>query len=195
MFGWADTNWLRVCGYLLVAILCFAAAKQEDRDSVGAWPPFWILTGVLFVVMAAGRAGDLADLMTDAMRQRAVSEGWYERRRHIQGMVVAALAGTWLLTVLVAIWRVPERRRRYLPMIVIVLTIGFYAAVRIVSLHQLDAVLHRRQAAGMRYGTIFEYVLLLAATACAVWTPRRRLGTRPESPLPATASVGDAQAT
>ncbi|HEX6657902.1 MAG TPA: hypothetical protein VF065_07460 [Ilumatobacter sp.] len=195
MFGWADTNWLRVCGYFLVAILCFVAARREDRDSPGAWPPFWVLTGVLFVIVALGRAGDIADLMTDTMRQRAVSEGWYERRRHAQGMVVAALAGTWLITVLMAIWRVPERRRRYLPMIVIVLTIGFYAAVRIVSLHQLDWLLYRRQAAGMRYGTIFEVLLLSAATACALWTPRRRLDTRSQASLATPATVADSQPT
>jgi hypothetical protein len=175
MFSWADTNWLRVCGYVLVAILCFAAARREDPEQPGCWPPFWILTGALFIVMALGRAGDIADLMTDTLRQRAVDEGWYERRRHVQGLVVAGLAGGWLIAVLVAIWRVPERRRRYLPMIVVVLTVGLYAAIRVVSLHQLDAVLYRRRSVGVRHATLIEYALLYLAGLCAIWTPRRRL--------------------
>jgi hypothetical protein len=174
MFGWADANWLRVCGYLLVALLCFVAVWREDRESPGSWPPFWMLTGALFVVMAVGRAGDIADLLTDAMRDRAVEGGWYESRRKLQGLVVAALGLTWFALVTTACWRVPARRRRYLPMIVIVLTIGFYAAVRIVSLHQVDGLLHRREIAGARYGTIFELSLLTVAGACSLWTPRRR---------------------
>ena len=156
---------MRVCGYVVVAVLCFVAARREKPESPGSWPPFWILTGALFVIMALGRAGDVADLMTDTLRQRAVSQGWYRSRRHVQALVVAGLGLSWLIAVLVAVWRVPSRRRRYLPMIVVVLTVGFYAAIRIVSLHQLDSVLYRRQAAGMRYGTLIEFGLLVVAAA------------------------------
>ncbi len=77
MFGWADSNWLRVVGYLFVAALCFVGARREDGESEGSWPPFWVLTGALFVVMAIGRAGDIADLVTNALRERAVEGGWY----------------------------------------------------------------------------------------------------------------------
>jgi hypothetical protein len=176
MFGWADANWLRVCGYLVVAGLCFLAIRREDPDSPGSWPPFWLLTGGLLVVMAIGRAGDIADLVTDAMRDRAVEGGWYESRRRFQGLIVAALGLTWFILVMTACWRVPARRRRYLPMIVVVLTIGFYAAVRIVSLHQIDWLLHRREISGARFGTIVELTLLAVAAGCAIWTPRRKLG-------------------
>jgi hypothetical protein len=182
VFGWADANWLRVCGYLILAALCFLSARREDPDSAGSWPPFWLLTGGLFVFMAIGRAGDVADLVTDAMRDRAVEGGWYESRRRFQGLIVAGLGLTWFILVMTACWRVPARRRRYLPMIVIVLTIGFYAAVRIVSLHQIDGLLHRRQVAGARYGTIIELGLLFLAAACAMWTPRRKLGLAVDSP-------------
>lgn len=184
--SWADSNWLRICGYLIVAILCFVAARREDRDAPGSWPPFWILTGVLFVFMAIGRAGDIADVMTEAMRQRAVNEGWYNRRRHVQGLVVGSLALAWLISVLVSVWRVPARRRRYLPMIVVVLTIGFYALVRIVSLHQVDGLLYRRHTAGVRNGTLIEFALLCVAGACAIWTPRRAAS----APTPTQVAAG-----
>jgi hypothetical protein len=61
-------------------------------------------------------------------------------------------------------------------MIVVVLTLGFYAAVRVVSLHQIDGLLHRREIAEVRYGTVIELALLLLAAVCALWTPRRTLG-------------------
>lgn len=156
-----------------MAGLCFLGALREDREEAGSWPPFWLLTGALLLVMAIGRAGDIADVVTDALRQRAVSGGWYESRRRLQGAVVATVGLTWFVAVMAACWRVPARRRRYLPMIVIVLTLGAYAAIRVVSLHQIDAILHRRHFAGVRYGTAIEYALLVVAGACALWTPRR----------------------
>jgi hypothetical protein len=170
----ADSDWLRVAGYLIVAVLCFVAAWTEDRESEGSWPPFWFLTGALFAVLAIGRAGDIADVVTSALRERAVEGGWYRSRRRVQGVVVAGLGLTWFVAVMTACWRVPARRRRYLPMIVVVLTIGVYAAIRVVSLHQIDGLLHNRHTAGVRYGTVIEYSLLLLAGACAVWTPRRK---------------------
>lgn len=174
IFGWADSDWLRVFGYLFVAASCFVGAWREDDESEGSWRPFWFLTGALFVVMAIGRAGDVADRVTDVLRERAVAGGWYQSRRRVQGLVVAGLGLTWFVAVMTACWRVPARRRRYLPMIVVVLTIGVYAAIRIVSLHQIDGVLHNRRVAGARYGTVIELVLLLLTGTCALWTQRRQ---------------------
>ena len=156
MFEWADSDWLRVVGYVIVAGLCFWASWREDRESEGSWPPFWLLTGGLFLVMAIGRAGDVADMVTNLLRQRAIAEGWYQSRRRVQAVVVAGLGSAWFIAVMTACWRVPARRRRYLPMIVVVLTIGIYAAIRVVSLHQIDAVLHNRRTWGVRNGTLIE---------------------------------------
>jgi hypothetical protein len=174
MFGSADSNWLRAVSYLVVAGLCFVAAWREDGESEGSWPPFWVLTGALFGVMAIGRAGDVADAVTNALRTRAVAGGWYASRRKVQAVVVGGLGLIWFVAVMVACARVPARRRRYLPMIVVVLTLGLYAAIRVVSLHQIDAILHNRHIAGVRYGTIIEYALLVLAGACTFWTPRQR---------------------
>ena len=48
-------------------------------------------------------------------------------------------------------------------MIVVVLTVGVYAAIRVVSLHQIDGALHNRHIAGVRYGTVIEFALLIVA--------------------------------
>jgi hypothetical protein len=178
IFAWADSDWLRVVGYAIVSALCFVAAWREDRESEGSWPPFWFLTGGLFAVMGIGRAGDVADVVTNALRERAVAGGWYQSRRRVQAVVVGGLGLTWFVAVMVAVWRVPARRRRYLPMIVAVLTIGLFAAIRVVSLHQIDGVLHNRHLLGLRYGTVIEFALLLIAGACALWKPLR------EDPVP-----------
>lgn len=172
MLGLAESGWFRAGGYLLVAALAFAAGRRQDRDAPGAWPPFWLLTGALLLVMAVGRAGDVGDVLGDSIRDRAVERGWYESRRPLQAAVVGALGAAWFVAVITAIWRVPERRRRYLPMITVMITLAAFAAIRLVSLHHVDTLLHRRHVVGLRVGTAIEIVLLLLAAACTFWTPR-----------------------
>jgi hypothetical protein len=36
MFGWADSDWIRVVGCVIVAVLYFVAARREDGESEGS---------------------------------------------------------------------------------------------------------------------------------------------------------------
>jgi hypothetical protein len=174
----ADSNITRVVAYLLVTSTCCLAGARElrsDRREVNLWPPFWFLTAAVFVVMAVGRATALADVVADVGRREAIAAGWYDGRRRYQVMVVGAFFGAWFVTVVVALWRVPERRRRYLPMALLTVTIVCFAAVRLVSLHQIDAVLYRRQVMGAKVGAAVELVLLAMAAALSLWASRQAI--------------------
>jgi hypothetical protein len=111
-----------------------------------------------------------SDLFGDEVRARARAGGWYESRRKFQAVVVLGLGLAWLVTVFIAVWRVPERRRRYLPTIVAVVTLAAYAAIRVVSLHQIDGLLYRRRIGDVRFGTAVEFGLLAFAGVCTVLT-------------------------
>jgi hypothetical protein len=168
----ADSNLVRVVGYLVVASACCLAGARElrsGRRGTSLWPPFWFLTAAVFAVMAVGRATDLAEVVADVGRREAIAAGWYEGRRRYQVVVVGAFFAAWFVTVVAALWRVPERRRRYLPMALLTVTIGCFAAIRLVSLHQIDAVLYRRQIVGVNLGAVAELALLVLATALALW--------------------------
>ncbi len=103
---------------------------------------------------------DDSGTFTDALHDRAGHGQLVPRsRRHIQGAVVRAVGLIWFVAVTAACCSAYRRRRRYLPMIVIVLTLGAYAAIRVVYQHQMDAILDRRQMAGLRYGTAIECTL------------------------------------
>jgi uncharacterized membrane protein YeaQ/YmgE (transglycosylase-associated protein family) len=134
------------------------------------------MTAAVLLAMAVGRAGGIAEWIADLARSEARGEGWYDTRRRYQAVVVGAIGAAWGFSVLTACWRIPERRRRYLPMMIIVMTIGAYVAIRMVSLHQVDSLLYRRDLLGMRIGTLTEYAVLVAAGGCTFWTPTRRLG-------------------
>lgn len=77
------------------------------------------------------------------------------------------------MSVVVAIWRVPERRRRYLPAAIVVSSLICFAAIRMVSLHYVDALLYNHPIVGVRIGSIVELGLTTLALAAATF----RLGT------------------
>ena len=166
MIDTGGSNWVRVGAYLVVAALTLVALRREsDRAAEvdGVWPPFWPLTGGFLVVMAVGRAGGVGDLIAGLARNEVVSGGWYESRRPVQAAVVGAVGLAWLISVSVACWRTPERRRRYLPIGLAIVTLAAFAAIRLVSLHQVDTLLHRRHIGGVRVGTLTELGLVLLA--------------------------------
>lgn len=172
-----NSHWLRVLLYVLLVVLSLVARRRERAraaDVDGVWSPFWYLTAGLLAAMAVGRAGDIGSLISDLGRGRATDSGWYESRRPLQAAVVVTLGVVWFVTVSVACWRTPERRRRYLPMSVMVFTLAAYAAVRVVSLHQIDAVLHRRELASVRVATIVEVILLVITALVTLWVPAGR---------------------
>ncbi|MDQ1423013.1 MAG: hypothetical protein QOD72_511 [Acidimicrobiaceae bacterium] len=180
MLGWLDSNGLRIAGYAAAAIAAFVAGRRE-RPLVGAnpnlWPAFWFLTSGLFLFMALGRAADFAGLATDLGRSEAVAHGWYAERRKFQAALVGSLGAIWFVAVVVALWRVPERRRRYLPMAIVAFSLMCYAGIRVVSLHQVDAVLYRRHLAGAKVGSVVEFLGL--ATAIAVTSGQAWFVARP----------------
>lgn len=183
----ADSNWIRIGGYLLVACLALVARHREGRRGSGGdpWPPFWVWTASLLVVMAIGRVGGVADAIADVGRGEARDQGWYADRRPLQAAAVITMGCAWLIAVTLACWRTPERRRRYLPFGLVIVTIGAFAAIRMVSLHQVDTVLYRRHIADVRIGTITELSLLSVAALVTLWVPRGR----PPEPNPTLGSA------
>jgi hypothetical protein len=113
--------------------------------------------------MAVARATDLGGITTELGRSAAVEQGWYGDRRRYQGIGAAVVAFAWLVTVAVALWRVPARRRRYLPAAVAMFTLMCFIGVRLISLHQIDGLLYRRQLEGAQFGAVVELALLAVA--------------------------------
>jgi hypothetical protein len=180
-----NSHWFRVIGYVVLVLLCLVARRRErSRASEvdGVWPPFWLLTAGFLGAMAIGRAGDIGSLLSDLGRGRAADSGWYETRRPLQAVVVLALGAAWFISVSVACWRTPERRRRYLPMGLMVVTLAAYAAIRVVSLHQVDTLLHRREIAGVRVGAVIEITLLIITGLVTLWVPAGRAASTDDSP-------------
>jgi hypothetical protein len=154
--------------------MMLVARRRERRligDEDGLWPPFWIATCGLLLAMALGRAFEAGGLVATFGRRAAEGGDWYASRRPIQAVVIVGLVAAWCVVVIVALWRTPERRRRYLPVGLASLTLVAFAGVRVVSLHQVDSLVYRTDLAGVRVGTITEIALLVVTGLATRWCP------------------------
>ena len=175
MITLVNSGWLRTSGYLLAATAAFVAGRREVRSrGIGSdwWPRIWFLAAAILLVMALVRGSDLVHLLPDLGRRRARSEGWYENRREVQAAVIAALGAALVGTVAIAMRWVPANRRHYLPEAIVVLALVAFAAVRLVSLHQVDALLYRRRIHGVKVDAVIELAVLASAIVLPLWHPR-----------------------
>lgn len=161
-----DGSALRVLGYLLLAGVAAVWAVREmrhpERDRLEWWPRYWWIAVAILVTMAILRGGGITDAISDFGRTHARSGGWYDARRLFQALAVLLLTTAWFVGVVLAVWRVPPRRRRYLPHVIGLSAIVAFAAIRMISLHQVDTVLYRTEIAGVRIVAFVELGLELA---------------------------------
>jgi hypothetical protein len=174
VLGWVDSDGVRVVAYLVasaVALTTWARERRRVRSTPSLWPAFWLLTAAVFLGMAIGRAADLGGLATELGRSEARAQGWYADRRRIQAVVVGVVGATWLVVVAVSLLKVPARRRRYLPAALAVFTLMCFVGVRLISLHQIDSLMYRRDIAGAQVGALGELVLLSVSVVLTAWPP------------------------
>jgi hypothetical protein len=174
VLDWADSDGGRVIAYLVataIALLSWWREHRRGRRDPSLWPSFWLLSAGFFLAMAVARAADLGGLATQLGRNEAVDQGWYADRRRYQALGAALVGAGWLLTVAITLWRVPARRRRYLPAALATFTLMCYIGVRLISLHQIDSLLYRRHLAGAQFGAVVELVLLAVAVVLTAVPP------------------------
>jgi hypothetical protein len=171
-----DSGVTRDLGYLMAAALAGVRFGLEHRGlrprPVSSWPVYWMLSAILLTFLGLSRATRVGGLIADVGRNQARSEGWYDARRTLQAAVVVVIAATWLIGVVIAVWRVPPRRRRYLPSVIMISALVAFAFVRVVSLHHIDALLYRRDVGGVRFVAVIELGLLAMTITTIVLVPR-----------------------
>ena len=194
---WLDSNVIRTCGYVVVAGMMLGARRRERRrvgESDEISPSFWIVSCVFLLAIAVGRVVEAADLVTSLGRRAADGGGWSALRRPVQAVVVGGVGVTWFAVVAVAASRTPERRRRYLPVALAIVSLAAFAVVRVISLHQVDTLMYRTDVAGVRIVTVAD-LALLAVTGLTTWwcppatSPRTERSSSGRSPTERTTSA------
>lgn len=148
-----------VVAYGVLAVAALAARRHERSDPGDIWPMMWVLVIAFLVAGGLGRAFDVVGQVGDAARTAARQDGWYDARRWLQRVVVLLTGGVWASSVLFAALRTPERRRRYVPIAVAIVSLAAFVVVRAVSLHSIDSITNH-ELGPMDVGIAIELALL-----------------------------------
>jgi hypothetical protein len=171
-------DFVRELGYGLAATVCLLGWRSERRAAAAgadaAWPALWLSLAAMVGVLMLVRLAQVQYVFTDLGREEARESGLYDLRRLFQVGLIGGLALAWCAAVMVAAWRVPARRRRYLPAIAAASAIIGFAGVRAISLHHIDAVLYNHPLAGLRIVVLVEFALLAGLAAAVLLAVRRR---------------------
>jgi amino acid transporter len=163
--------------YLVAAVASFAAmrayranaevAERVDPDEATVQRTLggmWFVVGLLMVAFAANKQLDIQQWVADRVRDLARRQGWYERRREVQAVVIGGVAVVSLLVAGLLAYRLRHVLRRAIAVVVTVAAIVAFAVVRAVSLHHIDSVLN---AAGGWVRRLLEVATLLVLSALA----------------------------
>lgn len=163
-------GWVTVAAYLGTAALCFAARVRPAELSERR---FWTLVSVLLLLLGINKQLDLQTWLTEAGRDMALSQGWYEQRRIIQGIFIfwlgmGALGLRAWLGIHLRDLSTPARLSGKG-----VVLLGVFVLLRAASFHHVDAWL------GVRLAYLRVNVLLeLGAISIIAWAALGRLRLR-----------------
>lgn len=160
-------SWATVAAYAGVALLCehlWWVEPPEVRGRRRRRPRFWLFVAGLFTALAVAKLLNFQGYLIGSLRELAKSKDWYADRRLLQ---LAFVIGVGLLAMIVAAalvwagagsWR-SALRRHLLVAAAIVLLLGF-AAIRVASLHHVDALLYAEAVGGVEWNALIELGLV-----------------------------------
>lgn len=169
-------GWIATLAYFAAAWSCWAASrriKPEYRRTLSLrreWT-IWRALAALLAVLGVNKQLDLQSAVTELGRLLARSGGWYEQRRGVQLVFVAAVAAVALAGAGAAFW---ATRRTSPPVRLAVVALsallGFVVA-RAASFHHIDGAISHEWL-GLRVSSLVELSALLVLLAAARWQGR-----------------------
>jgi hypothetical protein len=174
-----NTDWLAfvvygvAIGMSVIATLVAADDKHPHLARRSLWP---LLTVVLLVLVTL-KVLDVQSTLVGEGRDIARLLGWYGERRLAQGAAIVLLAGVSFVFYRLAASGVDEVD--YALPLAAIFALCAFAAIRSVSLHQVDSLLYRTDLAGMQTHRLIEDGLtFVVAASAAASIAKRHAGRR-----------------
>ncbi len=150
-------GWFTVFAYGLTAFVAWLAARRAGNAPglANGSKGLWLLVSALMALLCVNKQLDLQSLVTDIARVIAWHQGWYQERREYQRwFVLAAVAGSGLITLLVlaGFWKFWFQHWLLGCGLAFLLT---FIVVRAISFHHFDAIL-KHKIGGMKMNWILE---------------------------------------
>ena len=160
-------GWFTVAAYFVAAALLL----YKRHLAISLYPSAWsqhrfvlLVLALLMIAMGINKQLDLQTWVTNVGRELAEAQGWYDKRRLVQGLVLAGIAaiGVTIAVVIVRMRGVAKAHR--LALFGVLLVVGF-VAVRASSFFKVDRLLGF-DTAGVR----INWMLELGAIAVVIWS-------------------------
>lgn len=159
-------GWITVAAYAAAAVLAWRNVGAARRTAVPE--SFWIALTVLMVVLGVNKQLDLQTWLSHVGRDMALEQGWYEQRRVVQAVFVAALAGGALATVLWARRQWHTLWHEYRAAFVGACVLLAFIVIRAASFHHIDMIL-RSDLGATALHRVLEVVGVLIVAAGSAW--------------------------
>lgn len=143
-------GWFTVGAYFASALLCLRAWRQSEapgqpsrRDILDARVRrrFWLIAATVLILLGINKQLDLQSLLTAIGRALAQDEGWYDSRRLVQEMFIAAVVGAAAIIVAASLWLFRRGGRWVLLGQVGLIALCGFVILRAASFHHVDALI------------------------------------------------------
>jgi hypothetical protein len=165
-------GWVTVAAYAVAAMLAARNALAARRTAVPAG--FWLALCGLMLLLGVNKQLDVQTWFGQTGRDIAIAQGWYERRRLVQGVFIVVLCGAAVVALAIArrLWRSLWQEYRWaFGGVAMLLT---FIIIRAATFHHVDAVLGVSVGVSTA-GRLLEVLgVLIVAVACAHWHAMHR---------------------
>ncbi len=173
-------GWITVMFYFIAMLICIY--KSESLKKIGERHQFWLYLALFLLLLGINKQLDLQTWFTQTLRDWSQVQGWYEQRRPLQAVFIAALA--------VAIGVTLVSLRRYLAdswhhhQIVWtgIVLLSAFILMRAASFHHMDVFINHRWL-GLRFNVLLEIGAILVVIVGAL---KETLSARINMPVKST---------
>lgn len=168
---------VRPLAYL--ALLTAAWGASADRDRPRHERQLLFAAGVVAILAAMAELVGLGGHAAQVGRTLAHDEGWYQGRRRVQAIVILGVAVVSLFAAAAAIWLTRNQPASIRGLVVLLVVLAGFIAIRTISLHQVDGYLYSHVAGDLTLGTTVEVIVV---GAMVVWLLRAPGGGKATQP-------------
>jgi hypothetical protein len=159
-------GWITVAAYALAAWLAWRNVGAARRTAVPE--SFWVALTLLLLALGLNKQLDLQTWFSQAGRDLALEQGWYEQRRVVQALFIVALTAGALAAVWWARRQWHTLWHEYRAAFVGVCVLLAFIVIRAASFHHIDVVLRSDLGATSLHRAL-ELIGVLAVAGGSAW--------------------------
>jgi len=154
-----------------IYVLAIAAALRNLVAARRSGQPtgFWTTLAVLLALLGVNKQLDMQTWLIETGRDAALSHGWYERRRAVQWIFVAALLAAMLVSIVRVRERLADLWHQYRVVVVGVGLLLAFVWLRAANFQHVDDLVGFEIGGGRPTKALEPLALLLIAWACDRW--------------------------